>query len=241
VPSQVREFLFNRVRLNSSRVYLDAFAREAAESVRPGARVLDAGAGRGPYRKWFPHVEYESADVVRSPDPDSIHYVSDLSELPVEDARYDLILMTQVLEHVPEPTNVLREVRRVLRPGGAVWLSAPLFYEEHDQPHDYFRYTQFGLRRLLDRADLQVERVEWLEGYLGTFAYQIDLASRSLPVTASEYGGGTVGRVAAVTAWLLRPALFLLAAAAARLDVRHRHTAAGLCKNWCVVAIRPAD
>ena len=50
----------------------------------------------------------------------------DLADIPVEDARFDHVLLTQVLEHLPEPATVLGELHRVLRPGGTLWLTAPL-------------------------------------------------------------------------------------------------------------------
>jgi SAM-dependent methyltransferase len=106
--------------------------------------VLDAGAGDSPYRERFAHVQYESADFERVPGKRyaASDYVCDLAAIPVEDHRYDLVLLSQVLEHLPEPGAVLAELRRVLKPGGTIWASAPLFYEEHEVPYDFFRYTQ---------------------------------------------------------------------------------------------------
>src|SRR4051794_31596670 len=119
---------------NSSRVYLRRFTTRAAGAVGPGGRVLDAGARRAPHRRLFAHVDYETADFLavggkRYEQPD---YVCDLARIPVEDERFDLVLLTQVLEHLPEPATVLAELRRVLKPGGTIWLTAPLFYAEHE-------------------------------------------------------------------------------------------------------------
>src|SRR5215210_9514252 len=133
---------------NSSRAYLPRFLARAAESVEPGQLVLDAGAGRAQYRGLFAHARYETADFLavkgkKYAQPD---YVCDLAAIPVEDARFDHVLLTQVLEHIPEPRLVLAELHRVLKPGGTLWLTAPLFYAEHERPYDFYRYTQFGLR-----------------------------------------------------------------------------------------------
>ena len=76
-------------------------------------------------------------------------HVCDLSQIPVESGKYDLVLMTQVLEHLPEPAKVLRELYRVLKPGGTLWLSTPFYYEEHEVPYDFYRYSQYGLRHFL--------------------------------------------------------------------------------------------
>ena len=169
---------------NSSRTYLHRFLARAGETVRPGQRVLDAGSGRAPYRKLFGHAAYETADFVavkgkkyREPD-----YVCDLAAIPVEDARFDHVLLTQVLEHIPEPAVVLAELHRVMKPGGTLWLTAPLFYAEHERPYDFFRYTRYGLQHLLEGAGFSVRAGEWMEGYLGTSASH-------RPAYASAYRG----------------------------------------------------
>ncbi len=95
--------------------------------------MLDAGAGEGPYRNHFTHTQYEAADFEQVPDKEysGNQHVCDLTSIPVEDDRYDLVFLSQVLEHLPQPALVLSEPHRVLKPGGRVWASAPLFYEEH--------------------------------------------------------------------------------------------------------------
>jgi SAM-dependent methyltransferase len=227
-------------RLNSSRVHLERFVGEAAASIAPGARVLDAGAGDCRYQRFFSHASYESADFCEVEKPYApVDYVCDLHSIPVEDERYDLVLLTQVLEHLPEPGEVLTELFRVLRPGGELWLSTPLFYAEHEQPYDFYRYTQFGLRHVVVEAGFEVVRLEWLEGYLGTVSYQLDMASRTLPLRPGRYGGGASGLGAALVVLLLRPLFFVLSLWLARLDAGGRHVAAGHPKNYCLIARRP--
>jgi SAM-dependent methyltransferase len=232
-----------RSRVNSSRVYLDAFVSEAARSLPAGSLVLDAGAGNSPYKQHFTHARYESADFCKLDDGrySGITYVCDLTSIPVESCRYDLVLCNQVLEHVPEPRAVLAELHRVLRPGGELRLTAPLFYEEHEVPFDFYRYTQFGFAYLLQSAGFELKRIDWLEGYFGTLSYQLDVAARSLPRNARDYGGGTVGVAVAGAVLLLRPMMVLLSQAFARLDLRKRYVAGGHCKNFAVVALRRED
>ena len=104
-----------------------------------------------PYRSLFDHVTYESIDFCKvDKEYAAPTYIGDATAIPVSDGRYDfLVLMTQVLEHLPDPVKVLCEVNRVMKPASTLWLSCPLFYQEHEQPYDFFRYTQFGLRHLL--------------------------------------------------------------------------------------------
>jgi SAM-dependent methyltransferase len=126
----------------------------AALAVAPGARVLDVGAGDAPYRELFAHAEYLTSDWQHSVHEGArrADIVASADALPVEDASVDAVLLLQVLEHVPEPARVLEELHRVLRPGGRLVLTAPLAWELHELPHDYFRYTGPGLEHLLARA-----------------------------------------------------------------------------------------
>jgi SAM-dependent methyltransferase len=165
--------------INTSRIRLEEFAAEAAAMGKDASfRVLDAGAGSTPYRRFFGHVTYEACDMEDNGLQD---YVCDLADLPMPDDTYDLVFCSQTLEHVPDPVAVLRELRRVTKPGGEIWLSAPLIYEEHGKPRDYFRYTQFLWRDLAQRLRLQVVELEVLEGYYGTLSYYLQSGYRHLP------------------------------------------------------------
>src|SRR5690606_22527663 len=82
----------------------------------------------------------------------AVDHVGPAHDLPVPDGAYDAVLCTQVLEHVPNPAEVLAELYRVLRPGGRVYLTVPLTWELHELPFDFFRYTAPGLERLFTDA-----------------------------------------------------------------------------------------
>jgi SAM-dependent methyltransferase len=225
---------------NSSRVYLHRFLARAGQTVEPSELVLDAGAGRAPYRELFAHARYETADFMavkgkKYVQPD---YVCDLAEIPVEDARFDHVLLTQVLEHLPEPARVLGELHRVLKPGGTLWLTAPFFYAEHERPYDFYRYTQYGLRHLLESAGFEVLEVEWMEGYLGTLSYQARLMSRSLPASRAAWGGGVRGTALAAGAKAARRIGPHVADALAKLDLKYKFAGKGLPKNYQAVARR---
>ena len=237
VYQRLRGLIRDRVWNNSSRVHLDQFARDAAASVSVGARVLDAGAGIAPYRGHFTHTRYETADfhAVEKEYGDT-DYVCDLRAIPVPDCTFDGVLLTQVLEHTPDPHRVLSELHRVLVPGGTLWLTAPLFYPEHEQPYDFYRYTQFGFRYQLEAAGFAIRDIRWLEGYAGTVSFQLKEAVLKLPAAPANYGGGVVGLMCAAAVALARVPLFLLASLLSSADVRHRHSTSGHCKNYAIVA-----
>lgn len=226
---------------NSSRARLLDEVATFASTVPPGALVLDAGAGASPYEKLFSHARYESADFEQVNKPYAAQtYTCDLRRIPVEDERFDAVIFNQVMEHLPEPLAVLRELSRVLKRDGRLMCSAPLFYQEHEQPYDFFRYTQFGFRHLFTEASLDIERIDWLEGYFGTFAYQCRTASESLPRRPEQYGGGLVGLMAGALATLLRPGFGALSLLMHKLEMRHKFTSRGYPKNYLVIARRAA-
>jgi SAM-dependent methyltransferase len=129
------------------RAPLAAWLRAEAARVgheRPHYRVLDVGAGIAPYRPFFAVAEeYVTVDAVRDAD------VQESAErLPVDDARFDVVLCTQVLEHAADPAAVVRELRRVTAPGGRVLASTHGVQVYHPAPDDLWRWTHAGLERL---------------------------------------------------------------------------------------------
>ena len=74
-------------------------------------------------------------------------------------AKLDSILCTEVLEHVPDPLAVWREFYRVLRVGGKVLLTTPMYWPGHEEPYDFYRYPEFGLRRLAQETGFEVAQL----------------------------------------------------------------------------------
>jgi len=98
--------------------------------------------------------------------------------MPFEPASFDTVICTQVAEHVPEPLRLFAECARVLRPGGHLILTTPQTEETHEQPHDYFRYTRYGLQYLAVAQGLHVSVLQPFGGAVQTLAL---LAARELP------------------------------------------------------------
>jgi SAM-dependent methyltransferase len=146
---------------------IHAFLRSAAATMPTGTRVLDAGAGEAPYRELFAHCDYRTTDWSSSVHPGAAQadIVASLDDLPVADGSFEIALLTQVLEHVVDPIAVLAELRRVLVPGGRLLLTVPFVGELHEEPWDFYRYTNHALSELLLRAGFAVVRVEPAGGY----------------------------------------------------------------------------
>ncbi|MEI6150594.1 MAG: methyltransferase domain-containing protein, partial [bacterium] len=94
------------------------------------------------------------ADVTQSPGIDRLLTAENLTQEPSD--SYDVVLSTQVLEHVENPAAYLAECRRILKPGGQLFLTTHGMYEEHGCPHDYFRWTSEGLEKLVASSGFQV-------------------------------------------------------------------------------------
>lgn len=117
---------------------------------RPGAkRVLNIGAG-GPLAARVARIRgctVVSVDLDPARGPDVLVDACDLRCFA--DGSFDAVFLLEVLEHVTEPDRALSEVHRVLRAGGLVVVSTPFVFEIHDAPHDYYRFTEHGLRHLM--------------------------------------------------------------------------------------------
>lgn len=136
-----------------------------ARTVPPGVagisgRVLDIGAaGRWIESRLPASVEYIALDYPATGHdlygsmPDVF---GDGAHLPFTSGCLDGVLCLEVLEHVPEPESVLKEIARVLKPGGRAWITMPFLYPLHDPPFDFQRFTEYGLRCSMRRAGLEI-------------------------------------------------------------------------------------
>jgi len=131
---------------------------EFAASLPRGACVLDAGAGEGSHRSFFAAQRYIGLDLAVGDsawDYSKLDVLGDLTALPFRDCLFDAALNIVTLEHVRDPARVLRELARTLAPAARLLLIVPHEWEEHQQPHDYFRYTRYGVEYLLRQAGFE--------------------------------------------------------------------------------------
>lgn len=166
-----------------------------------GAFTLDLGSSIGFYATLFPHRVTLDIRPVRG-----VQVVGDAHALCFPDATFDLVLCTEVLEHLREPQRGIDEMRRVLRPGGVLLLTTRFLFPIHDAPGDFFRFTRFGLAHLL-REFPQVDIVEEADP-IGTLA----VLTQRLGIQAETLGWRPLRLGWHVAARALRRMSFLLSA-----------------------------
>lgn len=160
---------------------MDRSLRENAQHLK--GRVYDLGAGGGSYRAWcLAHAEdYVAVDWPGSLHHGSINIEADLNrELPIENCVADTIICFSVLEHLYSPKVMLSEAKRILSPGGYMLLQVPWQWWIHEAPHDYFRYTPYGLTSLLTDAGFEIINIEPQGGFFTTIVLKLNYFSLRL-------------------------------------------------------------
>lgn len=138
--------------------HIGAFVRPRLESLAGrGCEVLDAGCGEQPLRRGLEALgaRYTGLDVEQNR-AGTVDIVAPLWNVPLSDASADLILVTEVLEHVADPERAFAELARLIRPNGSIVITTPFAYPLHETPHDYGRLTPAGLDALAQRHGLTV-------------------------------------------------------------------------------------
>tara|TARA_Y100000590_G_scaffold264800_3_gene297623 strand:- start:332 stop:1138 length:807 start_codon:yes stop_codon:yes gene_type:complete len=131
-------------------------------------KLLDVGAGHQPYKAYFKNCIYESCDneeVISDIKYDIANakhtFNADINKnIPREDEYYDLVLCSEVLEHVYNPLNVISEISRILKKDGILILTVPQSSGEHMLPHNYFNYLKNGVKYLLEKNNFKIESIE---------------------------------------------------------------------------------
>ena len=150
---------------------------------------LDVGCGKMPYKEYilknssvneYVGLDIESAliyDENCSPD-----LLWDGNKIPLEENSFDCAFATEVLEHCPEPEVVLKEVLRVLKPGGHFFFTVPFLWNLHEVPNDEYRYTPFSLERHLKNSGFNTIEIKATGGWHASMAQMLGLWVRRSPM-----------------------------------------------------------
>ena len=128
------------------RRHLDKFLKDVSPQFK--GVVLDIGGKKKNTRGEFtpPVQAVESWKYVNIDEHAAPDIMASADDIPLPDNHADFIVMTELLEHVPNPEAVLREAQRLLKPGGKIFVTMPFLYQVHADPHDYTRWTADMLR-----------------------------------------------------------------------------------------------
>jgi SAM-dependent methyltransferase len=147
---------------------IESEVRYASDRLREGQIVLDAGAGEARHKINFKHTRYIALDAGygdSSWNYSKLDIRGDLEKIPLRGASVDCVLCMVVLEHTRNPREVLLEFARVLKPGGLLVMVVPFLWEEHQAPHDYFRFTRYGVRLLFESSPFRLDLLSPVGGF----------------------------------------------------------------------------
>lgn len=154
--------------------YADSIVKLPALSAHLHGKCIDIGCGDMPFRSLIEkHVsQYDSVDMEkRVPD---VKYLADIQDMSIIDSdSYDSALCLEVLEHVPNPLKAISEIHRILKKGATLVCSVPHLSRLHEEPHDYYRYTKYGLRYLFENSGFRIISIEPNGGIFSFLGHQL--------------------------------------------------------------------
>jgi SAM-dependent methyltransferase len=158
-------FVVNEKYISPASLYITLSAFDALKECEKflDGHLVDLGAGDVPYYLWYrDHVDRITCVdwPITSHARKHIDFFADLnSRLPMENAMVDTVLLTSVLEHIRKPNILLSEICRVLRPHGHLILGAPFLYHLHEEPHDYYRYTEHAIKDMAEASGFSISHI----------------------------------------------------------------------------------
>lgn len=174
-------YVLNQLTNTFEKHYNTIIELEGSES---GKKLIDYGCDTKPYIDIFKKYEYLGADLPFNEIADYI--LTEEGTIPVSDSFADLVLSTQVLEHVDDPIIYLNECHRVLKKDGFLIISTHGVWEYHPYPKDLWRWTSSGLRRVVEERGFEVIS---FEGVLGPIATAIQLIELRFQNRLDKYNG----------------------------------------------------
>jgi len=135
-------------------------------------KMMDFGCGSKPYKPIFGHVkEYVGVDFAgegHSHENEQIDVFYNGKTLPFENNTFDSVLTSEVFEHIFNLEDILKELNRVMKPGGIMLITIPFAWYEHEQPNDFGRYTSFGIRAVLERNGFIIREMDKSTNFIQT-------------------------------------------------------------------------
>jgi len=231
--------MFNLIGSDSSKIRLD-WVKYNLSNIPNGLSILDAGAGELKFKPYCEHLKYVAQDFGQYDgkgdedglqtgnwNNDHLDIISDITKIPVGDNSFDVILCTEVFEHLPDAVATLNEFSRILKPGGILLITAPFASLTHFAPYHFCGYNKYWYQHHLSRLEFTIESLV----HNGSWFHFIAQELRRSRFISAKYSSKILGFVTRI---YIIPVLILLSLLA-RFD-RGSHEV--LCFNYMVRAIK---
>lgn len=222
----------------------DSWLADILSGIPEGYSLLDAGAGEQQYRPLCAHLKYTSQDFCQYDgggdskglqtgkwSDELTDIVGDICEIPVADNSFDVVLCTEVLEHIPDPRRALKELARVVKPGGQLIVTAPFCSMTHFAPYFFSTgFSDYFYKEMQEELNLEITRIEKNGNYFEYLAQELT----HLPRMGKMYSSGIMGWFSLLVSVPLYLMLWLM-------HKRDRGSAETLCFGIHIVFKKPAE
>lgn len=195
---------------------------ELADKYIKGGKLLDIGCGSKPFKEFFStrvdeHIGFDHEGCLHN--QSNIDVFGDVYNMPFHEGEFDSAISTAVLEHLEEPQQAINETFRVLKKDGIAIFLAPFIWHLHEEPRDFFRYSEYGLKYLFEKAGFEILESLPLSGFWVTFGQLLCYI---------QYENKFLNKTK-----LLSPLLYLTQKIALKLDKKHKHSR----WTWAIIIV----
>ena len=145
-------------------------------------RILDVGCGEKPYYHDFMKGSIICLDIRKT---GKVHVVGDADFLPLKKGSFDKAIMVNSLYYYKNSANVIDNISSILKKNGKLLIIAPFFYPIHDSPDDKYRFTEYGVRTILEK-NFKIEKIEPVGGLFNLPVVMLHALIKGLPLVAPK-------------------------------------------------------